>query len=273
MDCLEIKQLQVYAYHGVFEEEKKLGQRFVFNIKLFYDMTNAAIHQDLTASVHYGVLAEQVTKWCQESSEDLIETLAYKLVNRIFQTYPLLDEVHLQVEKPWAPITQPLETVAVTLKRKKRTYLLGLGSNMGQREHYLAQARKTLEEKGFKVLRQSSIIETKAWGGVQQADFLNQVLEVESWFEPHHALSLLQEIERELGRVREQKWGPRTIDIDILFIGSEIYQQPDLLVPHPYLAERSFVLESLVELAPHFLDPRTGKSMRQLYDDIKKKEA
>ena len=87
MDQLRIKDLEVYAYHGVFAAEKELGQRFVLDLILDYDMTRAAKTGDLTASIHYGELAQELVKWCQESKEDLIETLAYQLIGKIFQSW------------------------------------------------------------------------------------------------------------------------------------------------------------------------------------------
>ena len=109
MDQLRIKDLEVYAYHGLFGAEKELGQRFVLDLILDYDMTRAAKTGDLTASIHYGELAQDLTYWCQESKEDLIETLAYKLIDRIFLTHPLVQKVSLEVKKPWAPVPLPLE--------------------------------------------------------------------------------------------------------------------------------------------------------------------
>ncbi|MDE8688187.1 dihydroneopterin aldolase, partial [Streptococcus gordonii] len=88
-----MKDLEVYAYHGVFAAEKELGQRFVLDLILDYDMTRAAKTGDLTASIHYGELAQELVKWCQERKEDLIETLAYQLIGKIFQSYDLVEKV------------------------------------------------------------------------------------------------------------------------------------------------------------------------------------
>lgn len=267
MDRLRIKDLEVYAYHGVFESEKELGQRFILDVSLGYDMTRAAKTGDLTASIHYGELAEQLTLWCQKTKEDLIETLAHQLVEKIFQHYPLVQELDLEVKKPWAPVPLPLDTCSVALSRKKRRYFIGLGTNQGQREENLARALLELEQAGFVLLQKSSILETEPWGGVEQAAFLNQVVELESWQEPSEVMSMLLAIEEKMGRMREIKWGPRLIDLDILYIEDQVLYQPHLIVPHPYVAERAFVLQSLAELAPHFLDPVQKKSIRQLLED------
>lgn len=270
MDQLRIKDLEVYAYHGVFGAEKELGQRFVLDVLLDYDMSRAAVKEDLTASIHYGELAHDLTVWCQESKEDLIETLAYKLIDRIFDKHPLVQKISLEVKKPWAPVALPLETCSVKLERQKRRVFIGLGSNLGDRRANLAAALERLTERKIKVCQASSLIETQPWGGVQQEAFLNQVLEVETWLNPQDLLQTLLAIEAELGRVREVKWGPRVIDLDILYIGQEQIYSPDLIVPHPYVEERAFVLESLVEIAPHFVDPVQGKSIRQLWEQADK---
>ncbi|KYF38304.1 Dihydroneopterin aldolase / 2-amino-4-hydroxy-6-hydroxymethyldihydropteridine pyrophosphokinase [Streptococcus mitis] len=99
MDQLQIKDLEIFAYHGLFPSEKELGQKFVISAILSYDMTKAATDLDLTASVHYGELCQQWTTWFQETTEDLIETVAYKLVERTFEAYPLVQEIKLELKK------------------------------------------------------------------------------------------------------------------------------------------------------------------------------
>ena len=270
MDQLRIKDLEVYAYHGLFGAEKELGQRFVLDLILDYDMTWAAKTGDLTASIHYGELAQDLTSWCQESNEDLIETLAYKLIDRIFLTHPLVQKVSLEVKKPWAPVPLPLETCSVKLVRQKRKAFIALGSNQGSPTANLDAALEKMAEQNIRILQASSRIETEPWGGVEQDPFLNQVVEVETWLNPEELMQTLLAIEADLGRVREIKWGPRVIDLDILYIGQEEIYSPDLIVPHPYVAERAFVLQSLVEIAPHFVDPVQKKSIRQLWDAVEK---
>ncbi|MBP2620514.1 2-amino-4-hydroxy-6-hydroxymethyldihydropteridine diphosphokinase [Streptococcus panodentis] len=270
MDQLRIKDLEVYAYHGLFGAEKELGQRFVLDVILDYDMTQAAKTDDLTASIHYGELAQDLTHWCQEGKEDLIETLAYKLIDRIFLAHPLVQKVSLEVKKPWAPVPLPLETCSVKLVRQKRRVLIGLGSNQGDRAANLDAALAKMAEQHIRLVQASGRIETEPWGGVEQDPFLNQAVEVESWLAPQDLLQTLLAIEADLGRVREVKWGPRVIDLDILYIGQEEIYSPDLIVPHPYAAERAFVLQPLLEIAPHFVDPVRRKSIRQLWEAVEK---
>jgi 2-amino-4-hydroxy-6-hydroxymethyldihydropteridine diphosphokinase len=128
-----------------------------------------------------------------------------------------------------------------------RVYL-GLGSNLGHRVRNLSAARRRLRQKGVRILRQSSVMETEPWGVADQPRFLNQVVEGEWPGTPRRLLRVAKEVEREGGRVKTRRWGPRVIDVDILLFGDERVDQRDLVIPHPHIAERPFVLESLAEL-------------------------
>jgi 2-amino-4-hydroxy-6-hydroxymethyldihydropteridine diphosphokinase len=128
------------------------------------------------------------------------------------------------------------------------TVYLGLGSNLGSRLRNLSAARRRLRERGFRILRQSRVIETEPWGVKDQPWFLNQVVEGEWLGTPRQLLRVAKEVEREGGRQATERWGPRVIDIDILMFGKERISRPDLVIPHPRIAERPFVQRSLAEL-------------------------
>ena len=163
MDQLQIKDLEIFAYHGLFPSEKELGQKFVVSAILSYDMTKSATDLDLTASVHYGELCQQWTTWFQETSEDLIETVAYKLVERTFEAYPLVQEIKLELKKPWAPVHLPLDTCSVTIHRRKQRAFIALGSNMRDKQANLERAIDKIEnclavaEHGLKHWRQDHV--------------------------------------------------------------------------------------------------------------------
>ena len=125
---------------------------------------------------------------------------------------------------------------------------LGLGSNLGTRARNLSAARRRLREKGIRVLRQSRVLETEPWGITDQPKFLNQVVEGEWLGTPRALLRAAKEVEREGGRRPTRRWGPRVIDVDVLLFGDERVRHPDLVIPHPRIAERPFVLRSLREL-------------------------
>lgn len=129
-----------------------------------------------------------------------------------------------------------------------RAYL-GLGTNMGDREGYLTSACKMLNEhSNINILNQSNVYETKAWGLKEQDDFLNLCIEIQTILTPHELLEVCQDVEYKLHRVRTIRWGPRTIDVDILFYEDEILNDEDLILPHPRIEERAFVLIPLMDL-------------------------
>lgn len=128
-----------------------------------------------------------------------------------------------------------------------RVYL-GLGSNLGSRLRNLSGARRRLRQKGLRILRQSRVIETEPWGVTDQPRFLNQVIEGDWKGTPRQLLQAIKEVEREGGRRPTARWGPRMIDVDILIFGDQSIRKRDLVIPHPRITERPFVLESLDEL-------------------------
>jgi 2-amino-4-hydroxy-6-hydroxymethyldihydropteridine diphosphokinase len=125
---------------------------------------------------------------------------------------------------------------------------LGLGSNLGSRARNLSAARRRLRQKGVRILRQSRVLETAPWGVSDQPRFLNQVVEGEWQGTPRALLRVVKAVEKEGGRKPARRWGPRVIDVDILLFGDERVREPDLVIPHPRMQERDFVLTPLAEL-------------------------
>jgi len=147
-------------------------------------------------------------------------------------------------------------------------FYLGLGSNMGDRENFLASARDALDtHPQIQVLRSSAIITTEPYGVTDQPDFLNCVLEISTQLSAEELLDFCLQTELELGRVRTIKWGPRTIDIDIL-LGPDVIQKDRLTIPHPELHKREFVLCSLVELCPEYLHPIEKITINKIYKNL-----
>jgi 2-amino-4-hydroxy-6-hydroxymethyldihydropteridine diphosphokinase len=130
---------------------------------------------------------------------------------------------------------------------------LGLGSNLGDRERNLAEARRLLGGRGARLLRESAVRETEPFGVTQQPRFLNQVLEVEWDGDPRELLAAAKAVEREIGRRPSYRWGPREIDVDILLFGEQSVEEPGLTIPHPGIREREFVRQPLAELRPDIL--------------------
>ena len=146
-------------------------------------------------------------------------------------------------------------------------YLL-LGSNLGNRKEILDKAIKLLSQKVGVVILQSKDYETSPWGVTDQPDFLNLVVSIQTRLKPLQILEITQSIENQLGRIRKEKWGARLIDIDVLFYGNEIIDEPNLKIPHPLLQERDFTLSPLAEIAPDFVHPVLGKTILELREKL-----
>lgn len=140
---------------------------------------------------------------------------------------------------------------------------LSLGSNVGDRRGYLEEALARLEAEAIHVVRTSSVYETAPWGPVPQGPFLNLVAEVRTTLEPRALLACAQRVEAALGRARQVRWGPRTVDVDVLLYGDRVVCEPDLEIPHPRLRQRAFVLVPLFEVAPDLVLP-DGTPLRDL---------
>ena len=145
------------------------------------------------------------------------------------------------------------------------TYIL-TGGNQGDRLEQLAMALKEIKTLGT-VGAVSGIYETAAWGKTDQPDFLNQVIHLQTELKPQHLMNALLQIEAKMGRQRTEKYDPRTIDLDILYFNDEIIDEPGLMIPHPRLQLRRFVLEPLYEIAPNLLHPVFAKTTYQLLLD------
>jgi len=144
-----------------------------------------------------------------------------------------------------------------------KVYLL-TGGNTGNRTQNLARAKELIGKLVGSVQRASALYETAAWGNTDQANFLNQVLVVHTVLEAPALMQEVLQIEKKMGRARTVKNAPRNIDIDILFYNKEIYQQPELVIPHPQIQHRRFVLTPLNELSPGFVHPQLQKTVHQL---------
>ena len=144
-----------------------------------------------------------------------------------------------------------------------RTFLL-LGSNLGDRQDHLDKARTQVRRRIGKLVAISSVYQTAAWGNTEQSAFLNQVLGVETKLTPEQILTAIKAVEKSQGRTPTEKWGPRTLDIDILFYGDQIIKTPELTIPHPEIANRRFALEPLMEVEPDLVHPVLNKTVRKL---------
>lgn len=148
------------------------------------------------------------------------------------------------------------------------TAYIALGSNLGDREENLRTALKHLEAKGVRVVRVSTFIETEPYGVTDQPGFINAVCQVATELPPLELLRLLLSIEQEMGRVRLRRWGERNIDLDLLLYEDAVLESEELILPHPDMHNRDFVLLPLAELAPEVVHPKLKKTIQELKDEL-----
>lgn len=269
MDEIRIDNLEVYAYHGVFPEENKKGQLFFVNMVLYTDTRNAGQADELTLSTHYGEVCHFVSDWMQKNTCKLIETVAENIAREVLMEFPLVEALDVEIRKPQAPIGLPFESVSVKIHRGWHKAYIAIGSNMGEKEKYLQEAIAGLaEHEQIIVTQTSALITTEPYGGVEQDSFLNGMLEIKTLLTPHELLDYLHELEQKAGRERIVRWGPRTLDLDIVFYDKMIFEDDVLIIPHVDMENRDFVLKPMVELNPNFRHPILQKTMKQLLDAL-----
>ena len=244
MDKISIRGLEVFANHGVFKEENVLGQKFIVNAELVCDTRSAGIEDNLEKSVNYAEVCNLITKVMRNNTFKLIEAAAENIAEKILLEYGLIREVTITLKKPWAPIMMSVDTVEVSITRKW---------------HKCCRVKKV-----------SEFIVTEPVGGVEQDDFLNGCLELETLYTPYELLDFLHKIEQAHNRERIVHWGPRTLDLDIILYDDVVMYEDDLIIPHIEMENRAFVLKPLCEIAPYIKNPVNGKSIKQLLSEIQK---
>lgn len=270
-DKISIKGLEVFANHGVYPEENKLGQKFVVNAVLYVDTRSAGLTDDLEKSVNYGTVCHQITQFLTANTYKLIERASEELARHLLISNPLIHEIDIEIEKPGAPIGLPLETVSVKIHRGWHEVAIALGSNIGDSKKYLDDAVRSIGDlPDTEVLKVADYIVTKPYGGVEQDDFLNSAMTIKTLYTPQELLDKLHKIEKDAGRERIIHWGPRTLDLDILLYDDLVLDTPELTIPHIEMHMRDFVLKPLAQIAPWLRHPVYGKTVAQMLDDLGK---
>jgi dihydroneopterin aldolase/2-amino-4-hydroxy-6-hydroxymethyldihydropteridine diphosphokinase len=271
MDKVYLKDIEIFANHGVFEAEKILGQKFILSLELSLDFKESAVTNDLTKSVHYGELCHKVENIFQQESHDLIETVVDKIAKFVLTEYKIVRDVKVLLKKPWAPINRHLDYAAVETTRKRSTAYISLGSNIGDKKKYIEDAIVKISEVNYvEVIKKAEIIDTKPWGYEEQDDFLNTAIAIETLLTPQELMKELLRIEKELDRVRELRWGPRTIDLDIILFDDIVSNDEFVIIPHPQMHLREFVLKPLNDIAPYAIHPLKNKRIFELLNDLNK---
>ncbi|CAB4718173.1 MAG: 2-amino-4-hydroxy-6-hydroxymethyldihydropteridine diphosphokinase [Actinobacteria bacterium] len=256
MDRIEINGLRVMTLVGVLPHEREAPQPLEVNLVLEVDLSDAGFSDELADTAHYGLVAERAAAVMRESKDLLLERLAHRIAAEALLV-DRVEAVEVTLTKLRPPIPEDLQSTAVGIRRDRKQLnvparqqhlaIVALGSNLGDRVGFL---RFGVEQLGS-VVRVSRVYETDAVGGPdQQGAYLNMVAVVETPLDPFALIRRCQRIEAMAGRQRIVHWGPRTLDIDLLFYDDATISTEDLLVPHPRIAQRRFVLHPLSDVAP-----------------------
>ncbi|MBP6063483.1 MAG: 2-amino-4-hydroxy-6-hydroxymethyldihydropteridine diphosphokinase [Fusobacteriaceae bacterium] len=271
MDKIIINNLEIIANHGVFQEEKNIGQKFIISVEMKLSTRKAGVTDELQYSTHYGEVADDIEKLFTSKSNDLLEKCAEEIAEMILLKYRLVKEVKVSIKKPWAPIKKIFENVEIIIERKWNTCYLSLGTNIGDKNNNLNLAIDEIKKiENTKVEKITKFYETEPFGNTNQDMFTNIAMEVTTLLGAEELLDRVLEIENRLGRVRTKKWEPRVIDIDILLYNSDVFETEKLAVPHPWMADRMFVLEPLCEIAPNVIHPLEQKTIFNLKRELEK---
>jgi len=255
-DRIEITALRAVTIVGALPHEREIPQPLQIDLSLEVDLADAGRTDELGDTVHYGMVADQVVAVVAESKDILLERLAARIADEVL-TFDRVDAVDVTLTKLRPPVAVDAATTSVRLRRTRSTSdvasrpvsraFIALGSNLGDREGYL---RGALREIGT-IVAESQVYETDPVGGPdEQGPYLNMVVEIETTLDPFALLRRCQRIEAEAMRQRVVRWGPRTLDVDVILYDGVTIQSDELTLPHPRFDERRFVLVPLAEIAP-----------------------
>ena len=268
-DRIHIKNLEIFAKHGVFPEENVLGQKFIVSAVLYTSTREAGQTDDLTKSIHYGEVSHFIRRFLEDHTYQLLETVAERLAEELLLKTERLEGVRLEIKKPWAPVGLPLETVSVEIERSWHTAYIALGSNMGDKRAYLDLGVEGLRRtKGCQISAVSDYLATEPYGVTDQDEFLNGAMKIRTLLTPFELLKRLHEIEQAAGRERIIRWGPRTLDLDILLYDDLILDDEELHIPHIEMYKRDFVLKPLCQIAPYVRHPIYNRTVQELLEAL-----
>jgi dihydroneopterin aldolase/2-amino-4-hydroxy-6-hydroxymethyldihydropteridine diphosphokinase len=269
-DQIVLKGISARGFHGVLDFEKRDGQTFVVDVTMHVDLAPAGASDDLADTVNYAEVAGDVVALIEGEPLDLIEALASRIADRVLAR-PLVEAVEVVVHKPEAPVGHPFTDVQVVVARERQTpVVIALGSNIGDSVETLHDATVALYGL-IDIVEVSPLVETDPVGGPDQPAYLNAVVTGTTHLAPASLLAGLHDIERAHGRTREVRWGPRTLDLDLIQYGDPVFDTdvvmdaPTLTLPHPRAHERAFVLVPWLRAEPEAV-LRVGGTVRRVAD-------
>jgi dihydroneopterin aldolase / 2-amino-4-hydroxy-6-hydroxymethyldihydropteridine diphosphokinase len=270
IDRIELRGLRLMPVIGVLDHERQAPQPIEVDVTLHVDLTDACQTDELDDTVHYGEVCETIEKIAHQRHDLLLERFAGRIAEAILDSQPRVEAVDLKITKLRPPIPSDVATSAVAIHRSRagtvaldaghHRAVLALGSNLGDRAGYLRFATRHLGN----VVAESQVYETDPVGGPgDQGAYLNMVITVDTPLDPYALLRRCQRVEAAAGRERKVHWGPRTLDVDVLYYDDVTMNSPGLVIPHPRITDRGFVLAPLHDVAPE----RTPANWKQLADE------
>lgn len=259
MDRILIDDLRLLVVIGALPHEREAAQPLRVDVSIGVDLHEAGETDDLDATVHYGLVVERIVAAAEASQHILLERMAAEITD-IVLAFDRVEEVDVLVTKLRPPVPAALGSTAVRMVRTRASArsrvsheaLLALGSNLGDRAGFLRQAVSELSSMiSGSIVAMSDVYETDPVGGPDAQDaYLNMVIKVNTSLDPFALLRLCHRVEASANRERVVHWGPRTLDVDVLFYDDARIDTDVLTVPHPRINERRFVLTPLNDIAP-----------------------
>jgi dihydroneopterin aldolase / 2-amino-4-hydroxy-6-hydroxymethyldihydropteridine diphosphokinase len=256
IDQIVLRGLRLMTVVGVLDHERQTAQPLELDITMHVDLSEACRSDDLDDTVNYGAVCETIEQVAAEQHDLLLERLAGRIADAVLEQ-PRVEAVDVALRKLRPPVASALETSGVTIHRTRagsvsldaghHRAILALGSNLGDRVEYLRFATRHLGQ----IVAQSQVYETAPVGGPDnQGAYLNMVVALDTTLDPYALLRRCQRVETAAGRERKVHWGPRTLDVDVLFYDDVVLSSPGLAIPHPRINDRGFVLAPLHDIAP-----------------------
>jgi dihydroneopterin aldolase/2-amino-4-hydroxy-6-hydroxymethyldihydropteridine diphosphokinase len=251
-DRVFVSNLCIRARHGGFAEETKLGRKLFIDIDCVVDPQDSARDDDYSKAVCYRALCDLAAEISESGPFKLIEALGDRIAREALARFSSVSEIRIQIREPSAPIASMVDHVGIEVKRVRSTRIaFSLGSNVGNK---VANIRNALARLGgephIEIDAVSHFYQTEPWGKSDQDWFVNACATGRTSLQPRDLLRRCKALEIQIGRTPGLRWGPRVIDIDLLFFGDKELCTGDLTLPHPEMFNRAFVLAPLAEIAP-----------------------